>query len=91
MSANNWTTCPACQAKHSSMVDAVKALYGQISAEEYHERMTHVVTEDKRPRKETLREDWEIGIYKGKFTVDYGASCSVCGWSKYFKHEEIVP
>ena len=36
----------------------------------------------------TLREDWEIGIWKGKFHISYGATCSKCGFEFGYVREE---
>jgi hypothetical protein len=62
-----------------------------LTVDDYNERLRKALEENKQQRRDTLREDWEIGTYKGKFRVGYGASCSVCGWSKNFEHEEQVP
>ncbi len=37
-----------------------------------------------------LREDYEIGIYKGKFSVSYGAICEACNFEFPYKHEQAI-
>lgn len=37
-----------------------------------------------------FREDYEIGIYKGKFFIDYRGHCQSCNYLKEFKHNEEI-
>lgn len=90
MSADNWTTCPRCmKAARDAAAKAAKKLladYGKISADEYARRTIAQATGARKPV-DTLREDWEVGMdANGKFTVNYAASCDVCGFS--FEHKE---
>lgn len=92
MSADNWTTCPKCLAADAAKSDAnrkqVAESYGKVASEEYLKRVAALT---KGPALEdTLREDYEIGIYKGEFFVSYTGSCSVCKFSHSFKHKEKV-
>lgn len=92
MSADNWTYCPKChaadEAKSVANQKQVAESYGKVAAEEYLKRVAALTT--KPERDETLREDYEIGIYKGEFSVSYSASCSVCKFSHSFKHKKKV-
>lgn len=92
MSADNWTNCPKCKIKHDSDSEAEKLelgkAYGKIPSDEYLSRFNEF--KSPKPLDDTLREDYEIGIFKGKFSVDYSARCSVCGFKKSFKHEEEI-
>jgi len=81
MSANNWAICPKCKIKHEE--DATKRLadaqekYGKIPAEEF----IIILAEAKKVSilKESLREDYEIGVDKqGEFYVNYGCCCQTC-------------
>jgi hypothetical protein len=93
MSADNWTTCPRCKAKAEAddkgKIDAAAKAYGKVSAEEYEK----LVADARSPAQfdtDTLREDYEIGVHNGEFSVSYGCSCNVCGFKFSFKHEEKV-
>lgn len=90
MSADNWTVCPKCgkSAKDEQLarIDAASAAYGKVSAAEY-ERLRVEAAKPLPEEVETLREDYDIGIYRGKFSVDYRASCDACGFEHSFKHE----
>jgi hypothetical protein len=37
-----------------------------------------------------FRENYEIGVYKNKFEVDYIGSCTKCGFSYTFSHSEQI-
>ncbi len=39
---------------------------------------------------ETLREDFEVGIYDGVFEILYTGVCQTCGFSHTFRHKEKV-
>lgn len=79
MSADNWTYCPRCDMLRAKQADERSAEltrgHGEIPPEEYLK-----LVEAPLPREETLREDYEIGIHKGKFSVSYRAGCKVCGF-----------
>ena len=80
MSADNWTYCPKCQEmarkRAEKLNEQIASSYGKVSIENY----TALAKEANNPPKleETLREDYEVGIYGGEFTVSYTASCNVC-------------
>lgn len=92
MSADNWGKCPKCkQLKEAEQVKAkadADASYGRIPAAEW----TKLNRKANEPVKfdDTLREDYETGIYNGVFSVDYHGSCDRCGFKFSFKHEEQV-
>lgn len=97
MSADNWDICPRCLKKakreREEKVQAVAEAYGKVPAEEY-ERMHSeaAAIEDFGDKEEhhTLREDYELGIFKadGEFYVRYSGKCTVCSFSHTFKHDE---
>lgn len=91
MSADNWRECPKCLkdaiARKEALANKVIESYGKISAEEY----LSLVAEQQEPivPDVTLREDWDIFTDEtGIFLVSYRCSCSKCGFSYRFKHEE---
>lgn len=91
MSADNWAICPQCTSKlkagHEKLTSRAKASYGKVSPEKYAELIEAVKFEP--PASSTLREDYEIGVDRnGLFYINYGCSCSACGFSFSFKHEE---
>lgn len=92
MSANNYTKCPQCARQSTEKAEEVKAIltaaYGKVPPDEY----LALVKENSKPAplKESLREDWEIGIYKGEFFVSYRASCDVCGFTYEYEVKQDV-
>jgi len=91
MSADNWTICPKCAAKHQSDFakkrEKVQASYGKIPAAQFIIAMDEVETT---PRlEETLREDYCQGMsIEGIYSLEYGCSCRVCDFSFSKKIEE---
>ena len=73
MSADNWAKCPRCEEDRlnarAKFEKKIQQSYGKVSAEEYL-RMTKEFKEPK-PVEQTLREDYEIGIYDGGFFASY--------------------
>jgi hypothetical protein len=86
MSAPHWAICPICQQKRKGLEEEVKSLYGQIPAEDYLKKVKELEKPIQDPY--TLREDYEIGIYKGQFRINYGASCEVCRFSYSYKYKD---
>lgn len=85
MSADNWAICPKCKAEKDESDEQVKNAYGVVPADEY----MYLVELSKKKLENTLREDYEIGIYDGnEFYINYTGRCSVCGFEKRFKHTE---
>lgn len=100
MSADSWTTCPACEeagrndvSKYARAKKELDELYGKIPADDYAERLRRLSSLPTREEEEeTLREDFQIGIFNGEFTVEYGAHCTVCGWSfEYDNNKKFSP
>lgn len=93
MSANNWRECPQCrvnaEAARTLLNYKLDESYGKIPVADYLEMRDEAT----KPIElgETLREDYELFIAQTKrFYIGYTASCSVCGFNKEFKHEEIL-
>lgn len=93
MSADNWTICPRCQktalaAKERDREKLAKQ-YGKIEPVEFVKRSAEV---DKPIElEETLREDYELGLFEGQFYISYRASCAQCGFELSYAREETVP
>ena len=83
MSADNWTDCPRCAKNHEvaygKRVAALEKAYGVVPVDEYM-AMSGVVDRNVAtgPPKNTLREDYEVGVRDGKFICSYRCSCSMC-------------
>ena len=82
MSADNWTDCPKCGPESEAWDQKLAAAYGKVSAAEY----ARLVNAREEEPGETLREDYQVGIRKGRFRVDYCASCTNCGFRFAYKH-----
>ncbi|SLC05891.1 Uncharacterised protein [Mycobacteroides abscessus subsp. massiliense] len=103
MSANNWTTCYACQTRRADADDEriaeqrkrIEDAYGQVSQEEYDSlrgRVESAIAEiEATPLSRTFREDFEIhGAETGVVTVSYGGSCTVCGYGTSFEERHPI-
>jgi len=90
VSADNWTICPKCKKVNDKAVeDALNLpgkIYGKVPLEEYTAALSAAKSLPK--LSETLREDFEVGIYNGKFSVSYGARCTDCDFTFKHSHEE---
>lgn len=91
MSASNWCACPRCkknaEAEHAEAIRAANDAYGKVPAKEFADLVR--AANQTPPAKETLREDWELGICDdGEFFVRYSGACQECGFSHEFDHEE---
>jgi hypothetical protein len=82
MSADNWVVCPRCEKKKKLRLSEA---YGKVTPEEY-EKLLH----SREGEDENLREDWEIGIWDGKFLVNFSSRCEDCKFEFNYKHEEVV-
>jgi hypothetical protein len=60
--------------------------YRKISELEY----SRLKSTLKRVTKNTLREDYEIGIHKGEFEVSYYGSCSHCNFNYSYSYSEKI-
>lgn len=103
MSADNWTTCYACQTRRNDADDEriaeqrklIEEAYGQVSQEEYdglRGRVESAILEiEAAPLGQTFREDYEIhGAETGVVTVSYGGSCTVCGYGTSFEERHPI-
>lgn len=89
MSANNWTLCPRCKklaesAKINRLLEAENN-YGKIPADEYRRLFDQAVKP--KPLEETMREDYEIGVYNDEFEVNYYAHCQKCYFEYRYKNK----
>lgn len=94
MSADNWTICPKCADKHAENIERcereLSQSYGRISSEDWLALRDDAKRQRDVPVKETLREDYDIGVNpNGVFEIEYTASCE-CGFKFSFKHEADV-
>lgn len=102
MSADNWTVCPKCNVitvtefnkRIASAKRAELVAEGMFPASRYLElKAERERIEDERDEKlgESFREDYYIRVTAdGQFVIDYCGSCTVCGFTKMFKHSEIL-
>ncbi len=95
MSADNWTICPKCQAKHFDAVTAkAKELddkYGKVTKAEYKQLESDFAALNTGSPEETLREDYEIGVFAGEFSVSYSGYCRTCDLHVQYKYSFEVP
>ena len=96
MSADAWRVCPQCIAhgtlKKTELKQKAAEVYGKVSIAEFDGiRQEELDAEEEEPEC-TLREDYEIFMQEdGKLYIDYGCSCSVCGFSANLKSEDQYP
>lgn len=94
MAANNWTECPECKRRIkesiSNFKDELEKLYGKISMSEYHAKLLELKHREieSNGTRETVREDYEIGLVNGRLIIDYAAKCTAlgCNFLKTFKY-----
>jgi predicted Zn-ribbon and HTH transcriptional regulator len=91
MSADNWTVCPKCQKevdkKYAKEKQFLASQYGKISAYAFVERSNAFKN---MTLKDTLREDYEIGIYEGEFYIRYSGCCSKCGYEFKYDYKQKI-
>lgn len=90
MSADNWAICPKCkitaEEKQKKLKLKAGAAYGKVEPEAYLQMLAEA--EGPIVHKETLREDFYIGIDEdGDFSASYRGNCTECKFSFSFKHE----
>lgn len=94
MSADNWTQCPRCSLLNATALEVeqrrVAALYGKVSVDEFDRARAALSVLEAAEPQQTLREDYEIGIYNGAFDVSYRGGCEKCGFEHTFKHNAQV-
>jgi hypothetical protein len=94
MSADNWTTCPKCdalaEAAYAKKRQIAEAKYGKIPAADY---LAAIKDLDANPlkRNETWREDYSIGVNGREFSVNYSGGCRVCGLKFEYVYDATVP
>ena len=94
MSADNWATCPRCQAKaeadSEARIEQAQLAYGNVSIEEFDQLRAEA--EKGSGIDTTLREDYEFHLdTDGTFTARYRGRCEPCGFEYAFNHTEQVP
>ncbi len=94
MSAHNYTHCPRCLYRKTledeQMTQKLHDSYGVVAYDEYKELETKTAKALENAVTPTFRENWEVGLFGGTFSVDYSGSCIVCGFSHEFVHEETL-
>ena len=70
-------------------MEQVSASYGKVPADEYLQ-LTKSISKGKPQIDSTFREDYEIGVYEGKFFVSYHGECQECKLKHVFKHEQAI-
>jgi hypothetical protein len=81
MSADRWSECPGCCKNYKNKLDEA---YGKVSKKEYQKLILSDYDEY------SLREDYEIGISKGKFYVNYRGECEQCGFEFNYNYKEKI-
>ncbi len=93
MSADNWTQCPQCKKNNEAKADELDAkvheAYGKRDPIEFMKLRDEALAFRNAIGRDdeyvsTLREDYQVGITDGEFSVSYGGRC-ICGFSfKYY-------
>ncbi len=91
MSADNWAVCPRCDsardrelARRGAEVDAA---YGKVTPEDFDVMRRDLRAFAGQRVDNTFREDYEIGVHDGVFSVDYRGHCETCDLQHSFKTE----
>jgi len=84
MDAANWNQCPRCGEIDQKLLDSK---YGKIFQKEF---LRLVAEEKKRSREDSLKENYEIGIFSGVFSIRYYATCEECGFEFKYYHKENI-
>lgn len=95
MSADNWAQCPRCVKEHHDYLDQRQALvqrsYGTVSAADFLALKATVDQEMATEFENTLREDYQLGIYDEmgthKFFVNYNGRCKTCDFHFQYEYE----
>ena len=65
--------------------------YGKVTREEYEQALKDLAElrdqEDQDDDGDTLREDYQLGIYNDGFAVHYRGECQTCGLTFTFEHK----
>ena len=93
MSADSWAKCPKCGGtaidKRQEVADKLADAYGKVTSSEYLDMLAEAQTIEYDDA-ETLREDYEIGIFDGEFFVKYCGHCEKCGFEYNFKYSDRI-
>lgn len=84
MSADNWAICPKC---HKTNEEKLSENYGKLSKQEYDNLKKEL---EESAERNTLREDYEIGICDGGFEVNYNGNCDKCGFKYKYNFEDAT-
>lgn len=77
MSADRWDPCPICHNLPAEWRNGIDYLYRIVSKEEFEKSEAEY---NKLKDKETVREDWDIGVNEdGTADVSFSAKCQNCG------------
>ena len=84
MSADNWTTCPACHAKERERIaglhEAARAAYGKVPPEEFDRLRAEAEYAAATELPANFREDYEFyGADEGTVHIVYSGHCKDCG------------
>lgn len=94
MSADNWTECPRCadewEKRRANRDAELLAAYGHVPADEYRKRADATDKANSAQMPDELREDYEIGVRAGEFSVDYRAHCETCGYKFTYTHSQAA-
>ena len=94
MSADRWSNCPRCfdiNLKEIERLEQIIRDYENGSGRPTDEEEDAYNKAESRLQQfsDTMRQDWDIDLDDdGEFSIDYRASCSVCGFSFKHKHTE---
>lgn len=95
MSADNWTVCPRCKARHIAKRIEARAVannsYGAVPLEQWQalDKAADDLAQDWDHK--TFREDYEIyGADEGSIEVSYRGGCGECGLSVGFVHSHEI-
>lgn len=100
MGADNWTYCPKCKTEKEKKIAesefALNKAYGKVPLAEYKEMelaLNDLKNEESTKNYRelvTLREDYDIGIDGGVFSIEYRASCNKCDFRYKYEISEQV-
>lgn len=90
MSADNWTICPNCKQnlldEKERKQNELNEKYGKISLDEYNLLQNEFELLNEKEMEYTLREDYQIGIKRENFNIEYRSRCSQCQFSFIYNH-----
>lgn len=94
MSADSWTYCLKCRRDSEALIsdglEKLRAQYGKIPEADYLATANALADDAERLPRSTLKENYQVGIDEDRFLVKYRASCTECGFSFEFDHNEVI-